>query len=98
MGIGDVVLRNDIQYQRYNLVAPRELNRVFAQIPGLGRPTVFGAATPSSTREAAPPGSREEDEIDLAAPANEPLLNPVVVYPVDRSDADRARGVGASAR
>ena len=25
MGIGDVVLRNDIQYQRYNIVAPREI-------------------------------------------------------------------------
>ena len=37
MGIGDVVLRNDIQYQRYNLVSPRELDRVFAQIPGLGQ-------------------------------------------------------------
>ena len=44
------------------------------------------------------PGAREEDEIDLAAPANEPLLNPVVVYPVERPDADRARGVGAATR
>ena len=82
MGIGAVVLRNDIQYQRYNLVAPRELDRVFKQIPGLGRPTVFGPPTPESRGEGRA-GSREEDEIDLAAPANEPNLNPVVVYPVD---------------
>jgi hypothetical protein len=82
MGIGDVVLRNDIQYQRYNLVAPSELNRVFTQIPGLGQPIDFGPPSPSSQVTPAP-GAREEDEIDLAAPANEPLLNPVVVYPVE---------------
>ncbi len=84
MGIGDVVLRNDIQYQRYNLVSPRELNRVFKQIPGLGKPIDFGPKTPSSQVPPAP-GAREEDEIDLAAPANEPLLNPVVVYPVENA-------------
>ncbi len=86
MGIGDVVLRNDIQSQRYNLVAPREINRVFAQTPGLGHPTVFG--TPAPPALATPlAGSVEEDEVDLAAPANEPLLNPVVVYPVSDPSA-----------
>ena len=83
MGIGDVVLRNDIQYQRYNLVAPLDLDRVFAQIPGLGEPTVFGAPARSSAIAPKVPGAREEDEIDLGRPANEPLLNPVVVYPVE---------------
>jgi hypothetical protein len=82
MGIGQVVLRNDIQSQRYNLVAPREINRVFAQTPGLGRPIGFGTPAPSALANPLP-GSIEEDEVDLAAPANEPLLNPVVVYPVD---------------
>jgi arabinofuranan 3-O-arabinosyltransferase len=81
MGIGAVVMRNDIQAQRYNLVAPREINRVIAHTPGLGRPVVFGApAQPARAQPA--PGAVEEDEVDLAAPANEPLLNPVVVYPV----------------
>ncbi|HTD51222.1 MAG TPA: alpha-(1-_3)-arabinofuranosyltransferase family protein, partial [Acidimicrobiia bacterium] len=84
MGIGDVVLRNDIQYQRYNLVSPRELDRVFTQIPGLGPPIDFGPPSPSSQVTPAP-GAREEDEIDLMAPANEPLLNPVVVYPVEHT-------------
>ena len=81
MGIGAVVMRNDIQAQRYNLVAPREINRVIAQTPGLGRPTVFGVPVPPALAKPAA-GAREEDEVDLAAPANEPLLNPVVVYPV----------------
>ena len=83
MGIGAVVLRNDIQYQRFDLISPRELDRVFKTIPGLGRPTGFGKPSPSSIGKPPPAGSREEDEVDLAAPANEPLLNPVVVYPVD---------------
>lgn len=83
MGVGSVVLRNDIQYQRYNLVSPRDLNRLFAQIPGLGEPKVFGARAPRTEVLAKTPGSREEDEIDLAAPANEPLLHPVVIYPVE---------------
>jgi hypothetical protein len=82
MGIGHVVMRNDIQSQRYNLVAPREINRLMAETPGLGRPVGFGApALPALATPLA--GSVEEDEVDLAAPANEPLLNPVVVYPVD---------------
>ena len=83
MGIGAVVLRNDIQYQRYGVVSPRELDRVFKQIPGLGAPTRFGPPTPLVPALKAAPGAREEDEIDLAAPANEPILHPVVVYPVD---------------
>ncbi len=86
MGIGAVVLRNDIQSQRYNLVAPREINRLFAQTPGLGRPIGFGSPAPPALANPLP-GSREEDEVDLAAPANEPLLNPVVVYPVDDPSA-----------
>ena len=82
MGVGSVVLRNDIQNQRYDLVSPRDLARLFAQIPGLGSPTGFGAPTPGSQVTPKIPGSRSEDEIDLVAPANEPLLHPVVVYPV----------------
>lgn len=83
MGVGDVVLRNDLQYQRYNLVSPRDLSRVFKAIPGLGAPTGFGAPTPSSQIKPNVPGARVEDEIDLSAPANEPLLRPVDVYPVE---------------
>jgi hypothetical protein len=83
MGIGAVVLRNDIQYQRYDLVRPHEVNRVFAGIPGLGRPTTYGPPSPLSEGKPPPAGSRAEDEIDLASPPDPPLLTPLVVYPVD---------------
>jgi hypothetical protein len=83
LGIGAVVLRNDIQYQRYDLVRPHELARVFATIPGLGKPTTYGPPSPLSTGKPPPAGSRAEDEISLGSPPDEPLLNPVAVYPVD---------------
>ena len=83
MGIGAVVLRNDIQYQRYDLVRPQEINRVFAAIPGLGTPATYGPPSPLSQGKPPPAGARAEDEIDLDSPPNQPLLHPVVVYPVD---------------
>jgi len=82
MGVGAVVLRNDIEWQRYDLVEPRELDRVFATISGLGEATAFGPRT-TSAGKAPPAGSRAEDEIDLSAPANERVPKAVVVYPVD---------------
>ncbi len=75
MGIGDVVARNDIQYERFDLVAPRDLDRLLAQTPGLGPAQPYGP--PSNL---AAPGYY--DEISLGDPPNEPLLAPVVVYPV----------------
>ncbi len=41
-GIGEVVLRNDIQWERYNLVRPRELEAVLASVPQLHVETAFG--------------------------------------------------------
>ena len=92
MGIGDVVLRNDIQYQRYNLVAPRELNRVFEQIPGLGQPIGFGPPSPSSQVTPAP-GAREEDEIDLMAARQRAAPQPRRRLSGRARDTDRACGV-----
>ena len=75
MGIGDVIARNDIQWQRYDLVPPRELARVLARVPGLGTAKSYGPPSQFAT-----PGY--QDEITLAAPANEPGIAPVVVHPV----------------
>ena len=56
MGVGDVVARNDIQYERYDLVHPTELARVLAQVPGLGTPKSYG---PSSHFAVAQPRRRD---------------------------------------
>ncbi len=75
MGVGVVVARNDIQYERYDLIPPRDLARLLARTPGLGTPRYFGPAD-----EAAPEGV--QDEISLGAPANERYPSAVVLYPV----------------
>jgi hypothetical protein len=49
MGVGDVVLRNDIQDHRYDLVAPRRLARVVASVPGLERVFTAGGAVASTS-------------------------------------------------
>jgi hypothetical protein len=76
MGIGDVVARNDIQYQRYDLVRPTEMARVLAQTPGLGAPQAYGPVKTFAT-----PGY--QDEITLAAPAHQAGVPSLVIYPVD---------------
>ncbi|MDZ4824929.1 MAG: alpha-(1-_3)-arabinofuranosyltransferase family protein [Actinomycetota bacterium] len=77
MGVGAVVLRNDIQFERYDVITNRELARAFAEMPGLGSPRAFGA--PTAPALAKP----HEDELTLRAPVNEPLSSPVVVYAVE---------------
>jgi len=76
MGIGDVVARNDIQYARYDLVRPQELQRVLAVAPGLGPPIAYGP--PSAFPQA--PGY--VDERTLAEPLTPAVVAPVVEYPV----------------
>jgi hypothetical protein len=76
MGIGDVVARNDIQYQRYNLVAPTELASVLARAPGLGAPIGYGPTSQFVTMGFA-------DETNLEAPANQPNVPSVAIYPIE---------------
>jgi len=76
MGIGDVVARNDIQYERYDLVRPLELARVLDGARGLGVPMSYG--TPS---EFAVPVAYS-DELSLAQPPGQAPVAPVVDYPV----------------
>ncbi len=76
MGVGDLLARNDIQYERYDLVPPRELARVLARTPGLDAPASYGPPVP-----AVPSGV--QDEISLAAPPNEPYPAPVALYKVE---------------
>ncbi len=76
MGVGDVLARNDVQYERYDLVPPRELARVLAETPGLDAPKNYGPPV-----SAVPIGV--QDEISLGAPPNEPLPAPVAIYHVE---------------
>ncbi len=76
MGVGDVVARNDIQYERYDLVRPEDLAAVLNAAPGLGSPTGYGPPSDFTL----PAGFA--DEISLSTPATAAKVAPVEVYPV----------------
>ena len=77
MGVGDIVLRSDLQFERYDLARPRQTWRLLDPPPaGLARPKAFGAPVRNSPK---PPAL---DEIALTAPAGEPDPPPVAVFPV----------------
>ncbi len=72
---GDVLVRDDLQTDRYNLVRSRSLWRLFDPPPtGLGEPKTFGSS---------PSGAAGRiDEEALGAPANEAAPPSVAVFPV----------------
>ncbi len=72
---GDVLVRNDLQTDRYNLVRSRSLWRLFDPPPaGLGEPKTFGSS---------PSGAAGRiDEEALGARANEAAPPSVAVFPV----------------
>ena len=54
MGVGDVVLRNDLQFERYNLVRRAISIATFASVPGLGAAAGFGTPRAEPAGAAAP--------------------------------------------
>ncbi|MFM7270794.1 MAG: alpha-(1-_3)-arabinofuranosyltransferase family protein [Actinomycetes bacterium] len=79
LGVGDIVVRNDLQTDRYNLVRPRQVWRDFrAPQGGLGTPRTFGTRIPGA------PVYPQVDEQALAFPADEGDPPPVAVVPVLR--------------
>ncbi len=76
MGIGDVVARNDINYERYDLVRPEDLAAVLRAAPGLGPAKGYGPPSDFTL----PKGF--SDEISLATPVSDAAVAPVEVYPV----------------
>jgi arabinofuranan 3-O-arabinosyltransferase len=76
MGVGDVVARNDINYERYDLVRPVDLAAVLNDAPGLERVQPYG---PPSKFDL-PRGYN--DEVSLQTPASAGAVAPVAVYHV----------------
>ncbi len=74
---GDLLVQNNLQYERYGMPHPRILWQHFLKpIPGLGAPIGFGKPVPN--RSAIP----WVDEQVLKSPANLPWPSPVEVLPV----------------
>jgi arabinofuranan 3-O-arabinosyltransferase len=78
LGAGEVVARNDLQYERYRLARPYEVMPLLGASPGLGAPTGFG-----------PPGVNEPSAtaplIDEAALRDDTgaAYAPVTSFPVE---------------
>jgi arabinofuranan 3-O-arabinosyltransferase len=81
LSAGDVVVRSDLQYERFNTPRPRNLYAEVAGEPGLGAPAVFGPPNPHVPVASSP----LDDELFLQTPPSLPDPPPVAAFPV--SDA-----------
>lgn len=79
MGVGQIVLRGDTQYERYRTPRPRRTLAQLDRADGLQRGLFFGEAVPN---EAEGP-LRLDDEVELSTPATDPDPNPVMFFDVE---------------
>ncbi len=78
LGVGDIVHRADLQYERYRTPRPRTLQQTLLDAAGLGAPTEFGEPTPNTPDADLP----LDDEAEYATPNDLPDPAPVSVFPV----------------
>lgn len=79
MGAGDLVLRADLAYERYNLVRPRQLFALLEAAPGLGEVQGFGGTDPNVPDPRLP----LVDELELGADPALPEPPQVGLFPVE---------------
>ncbi len=79
MGAGDVVLRGDLAYERYNLIRPRQVFDLMREAPGLGAVTGFGGDEPNIPDPRLP----LQDEIELGADPDLPNPPKVGLFTVE---------------
>jgi arabinofuranan 3-O-arabinosyltransferase len=79
MGVGDVNVRSDLQYERYRVARPRPLWDLIRRAPGLGDPVTFGPTDPPNR---AGPLYTMIDEVELGTPASLPEPPRVAAFPV----------------
>lgn len=80
LGVGDVLLRSDLEYERYATARPRRVWELLGKaIPGLGAPRSFGVARPNEPDPRIP----LLDPITLGLPVGESDPPPVAVRRVN---------------
>ena len=79
MGVGDVLVRGDLQYERYRAPRPRMVVDSMGAAPGFGAPSGFGAPIPNEADEQLP----LDDEMAYTIPLDVPDPSPVTVFPVE---------------
>ncbi len=81
MGIGDILLRADLQYERYLTPRPRVTWRQLLMAPGLGQPITFGRAVPNEASSELP----TDDTQNYGIPVTDADPPPVSIFPVEDS-------------
>ncbi len=94
LGVGDVVLRSDLEYERYRTARPRPLWAMLVDPPeGLASPRAFGEPVPNVAGEEHP----MFDELELGIPLDAVDPPPVAIFAVEDSlGMVRARPVDSS--
>jgi arabinofuranan 3-O-arabinosyltransferase len=77
LGVGQVVARNDLQYERYRIARPYQVMSLFDAAPGLGMPTGFGPLGVNQPTPAVPMQDEAALRDDTGAE-----YQPVVAFPV----------------
>ena len=75
-GAGDILLRNDLEYERFNTPRPYVMWNSLTSTPGLSAPVGFGEPGRNDAREPKP----LLDEKALAEPAGQPATPPVALF------------------
>ena len=78
MGVGSILSRNDIEYERYRAARPYAVRALLDAAPDVGPPQTFGAPTTIAESSTAP----LLDELFLLQPAGALTIAPVAVRPV----------------
>ena len=76
---GDVVLRSDLEYERFRTPRPAATWSLLRAVPGLGDPLGFGEPVENQPRPQLP----MVDEVELSTDADLPDPPPVAVFPVE---------------
>jgi arabinofuranan 3-O-arabinosyltransferase len=79
MAVGDLVVRSDLTYERYNTPRPRQFWALVSGAPGLGEPLGFGGNPPNRARPDLP--LIDEQELTTPSDLEDPPL--VAILPVE---------------
>jgi arabinofuranan 3-O-arabinosyltransferase len=76
---GDIVLRSDLEYERFRTPRPEATWALVSSVPGLGLPTTFGEVVANEPTASLP----MIDEVELGTPLGLDDPPPVAVFPVE---------------
>lgn len=79
MGVGDIVQRSDLAYERFNLARPRQVYELLREADGIGDPDGFGGDAP----QVPDPRLPLVDEVELGADPDLPNPPQVALFPVE---------------